>query len=212
MSKRTTVSVPEVVYISGPMRGYPEHNYPLFNAVAKSLRENGYEVVNPAENFDGRRDLEQSVYLRKDVAQLSTQCSAIFMLPGWQNSEGARLEYAIAKALELNILGMHGVETSNPVEYEASTIVRNGERQMNYGHPNQDFQRTAGMWTAYLSHKLAPGAVVSMEDVALMMGQLKMSRLASTPGHRDSLVDLIGYAICYDRLGEVEPPRVGESE
>jgi len=184
------------------MRGYPEHNYPLFHETASRLRSQGYEVVNPAENFDGRRDLDQRVYLRKDVAQLSTQCSAIYMLPGWQNSAGARLEYAIARALELNFLGE--VDTTNPVEYEASTIVRNGERQQNYGHPNADFQRTAGMWSAYLSHKLAPGARISMEDVALMMGQLKMSRLASTPGHHDSLVDLIGYAICYDRLGENE--------
>lgn len=202
MSKRTTVSVPEVVYISGPMRGYPEHNYPLFNETAARLRSEGYEVVNPAENFAGRLDLEQKTYLRKDVVQMATQCSAIYLLPGWQNSAGARLEYGVAVALEFTILGE--VDTSEPIEYEASRIVRNGERQKNYGHPNADFQRTAGMWSAYLAHKLAPGAVISMEDVALMMGQLKMSRLASTPGHHDSLVDLIGYAVCYDRLGEKE--------
>lgn len=197
-----------IVYISGPMRGYPEHNYPAFNEAAEVLRSYADEVVNPADNFKGRTDLPQETYLRVDVGVMAERCNAIYFLPGWQNSAGARLEWQVAKGLGFDILNEYvegdETDTSWPVEYEASSIVRNGERQMNYGHPNQDFQRTAGMWTAFLAHKLVPGAVITMEEMALMMGQLKMSRLASTPGHHDSIVDLIGYAICYDRLGEKE--------
>lgn len=203
-----------VVYISGPMRGYPDHNYPAFNEAANLLLQYGYDVVNPAENFKGRTDLPQETYLRVDVGVMAERCNAIYFLPGWQNSAGARLEWMVAKALGFSVINSEVVinpevesddlDVSDPVEYEASTIVRNGLRQQNYGHPNQDFQRTAGMWTAFLSHKLKPGEVITMEEMALMMGQLKMSRLASTPGHRDSIVDLIGYAICYSRLGETE--------
>lgn len=197
-----------VVYISGPMRGFPDHNYPAFNEAAKLLDAYGYQVVNPADNFDGRKDLPQEMYLREDVRQMAQKCNCIFFLPGWQNSAGARVEWHVAKALGFDIINeqIEGDETdvSEPVEYEASHIVRNGERQAVYGPPNQDFARTAGMWTAYLAHKMAPGQKITMEDVALMMGQLKMSRLASTPGHHDSIVDLIGYAICYNRLGENE--------
>lgn len=197
-----------VVYVSGPMTGYPEHNYPAFHRASKLLRELGYEVVNPAENFEGRLDLEPEVYLRKDFTQMATQCNALYLLEGWQNSTGARAEYAVARALGFNILnadvatinemGLAGrvADASEPVEFEASRIVRNGERQKNYGHPNADFQRTAGMWSAIL------GVEVSMQDMALCMAALKISRLKSTPGHHDSLVDLIGYAICYERLGE----------
>jgi hypothetical protein len=196
------------VYISGPMRGYPDHNYPAFHEAASVLESYGYDVVNPADNFDGRTDLPQETYLREDVRSMAQRCNAIFFLPGWQNSAGARLEWSVAKALGFDVVNdrIEGDDTDTawPVEYEASSIVRNGERQMNYGHPNQDFQRTASMWTAFLAHKLVPGAVITMEEMALMMGQLKMSRLASTPGHHDSIVDLIGYAICYDRLGEKE--------
>lgn len=187
-----------VVYVSGPMEGYPGHNFEAFNATALLLRELGYEVVNPAENFDGRTDVARRVALRRDVELMSADCNAIVFLDGWQNSAGARLEYNIARELEFEFIDLEGdtVSTVEPVELEASRIVRNGERQRNYGHPNQDFSRTAGMWSAFL------GVDISMQDVALMMGMLKMSRLKSTPGHRDSNVDLIGYAICYERLDE----------
>lgn len=200
-----------VVYISGPMSGYPEHNYPAFYEAAALLDAYGYVTVNPADNFQGRKDLPPETYLRVDVGVMAEKCNAIYFLPGWQNSAGARLEWQVAKSLGFEIVnGVLGeiegddTDVSTPVEYEASSIVRNGERQMNYGHPNQDFARTAGMWTAFLAHKLVPGATITMEEMALMMGQLKMSRLASTPGHHDSLVDLIGYAICASRLDEEE--------
>lgn len=186
-----------VVYVSGPMTGYPEHNYPAFHEAATKLRSEGFEVVNPAENFDGRMDLEPATYLRRDFSQMANECNSIYLLEGWQNSTGARAEFAVARALGFQFLKSPGWNgTEEPVEYEASRIVRNGERQQNYGHPNADFQRTAGMWSAIL------GVEVTMQDMALCMAALKISRLKSTPGHHDSLVDLIGYAICYDRLGE----------
>ena len=42
-----------VLYIAGPMSGWPESNYPLFHAAEEILREAGYEVINPARNGDG---------------------------------------------------------------------------------------------------------------------------------------------------------------
>ena len=38
------------LYLAGPMRGYPEDNYPHFNEMAAELRKLGYAVFNPAEN------------------------------------------------------------------------------------------------------------------------------------------------------------------
>lgn len=188
------------VYVSGPMRGYPDHNYPAFHRAAAMLRENDFKVINPAENFAGRTDLEPEVYLREDIRLMTKHCDSIYLLEGWQNSAGARAEYAVAKGLGFSFIPSPGWvgEADEPIEYEASRIVRNGERQQNYGHPNADFRRTAGMWSAIL------GTTVTMQDMALCMAALKISRLKSTPGHHDSLVDLIGYAICYDRLGETE--------
>lgn len=84
-------------YIAGPMTGYPDHNYPAFHKAAAEMRALGWEVINPAENHGGRTDLPREEYFRTDIPQLIS-CDAVCMLPGWENSEGARLEFAIARA------------------------------------------------------------------------------------------------------------------
>ena len=42
-------------------------------------------------------------YMREDIKILA-RCNAICMLPGWKHSKGARLEYRIAKILNMQIL------------------------------------------------------------------------------------------------------------
>ncbi len=37
------------VYISDPMTGIKDDNFPTFSAAARALRSVGYEVVNPAD-------------------------------------------------------------------------------------------------------------------------------------------------------------------
>lgn len=187
----------ETWYISGPMRGLPDFNYPLFNEVATDLRNTmGVKVYNPAENFDGDQSLEFSDYMYQDLVQLMSS-NVVLMLPGWQDSEGARVEYQVAKSLGLDIRFHGAASATEPAEMTASRIVRNGERQAVYGHPADDFRRTAAMWSVTF------GVEVTPLQVAIAMGQLKMSRLIGTPGHRDSIVDLIGYAVCYERIAEM---------
>ena len=81
-------------YLSGPMSNMPAFNYPAFNAKAAELRAQGFEVVNPAE-FGEQEGMEWHEYLRKDIRALM-DCTAIYMLPGWSKSKGARLEHHIA--------------------------------------------------------------------------------------------------------------------
>lgn len=89
------------VYVSGPMSGLPDLNFPAFNAAAATLRARGYEVVNPAEiNVDPKA--EWSACMRADIAQLVT-CDALALLYGWQHSRGANLERDIAAALGMRI-------------------------------------------------------------------------------------------------------------
>lgn len=85
------------IYIAGPMSNLPAFNYPAFNAKADYLRARGHNVVNPADhgNVNGA---EWADYLRFDLANL-TRCESIYLLPGWSNSKGARLEYHVALQL-----------------------------------------------------------------------------------------------------------------
>lgn len=86
------------IYISGPMTGKPDLNFPAFHRAATYLRAKGYEVVNPAE-FGEEPGMEWHQYLRKDIAAL-VECDEIYLLEGWQQSKGASLEVHIAHTLE----------------------------------------------------------------------------------------------------------------
>lgn len=61
-------------------------------------------------------------------------------------------------------------------------------RGADYGDPVANHERIAALWSAFL------GFEVSAHDVAVCMILVKVSRLASSPGHVDSLVDIDGYA------------------
>lgn len=185
-----------MLYISGPMTGLPNYNYGAFFAAEAKLREKGLEVINPAKHFGGDQTRKREDYIRADVAVLLRKATGIYMLPGWQNSAGARLERELAKQLMLDIHYAPDAEKGDTVEDMAQSLVRNGERQEVYGHPRHDFERTAKIWSGIL------GAHVTAQDVALCMVGLKMSRLKATPDHHDSIVDAAGYIICYDRLSE----------
>lgn len=89
------------VYISGPMTGMPELNFPAFHVAAKRWRDGGCEVVSPAE-LNPDPDAEWRVCMRADIKAL-VDCDAIYMLPEWQKSRGANLEKHIAEALGLEI-------------------------------------------------------------------------------------------------------------
>jgi hypothetical protein len=75
--------------------------------------------------------------------------------------------------------------TENILE-EANRLVH-GDRQAAYGHPLDDFTKTATMWSAIL------GAPVTAEQVGLCMIAVKISRQCNAP-KRDNMTDAAGYA------------------
>ncbi|MBQ1761926.1 MAG: DUF4406 domain-containing protein [Aquincola sp.] len=76
------------IYLSGPMTGLPEMNYPAFHAEAARLRALGYDVVSPAE---GGELPTYEAYMRRGMLQMLT-CDTVALLPGWLNSRGAVAE------------------------------------------------------------------------------------------------------------------------
>ena len=101
------------IYLAGPMAGYPDLNYPLFHAVSKELRARGHEVFSPAEN-DERKGYGKVVTgqttpalrhaLGDDLAWICKEAEAVALLPGWENSRGARAEWSTAVALGLKLI------------------------------------------------------------------------------------------------------------
>ncbi|AEJ93556.1 hypothetical protein AIRMID_50 [Mycobacterium phage Airmid] len=80
---------------------------------------------------------------------------------------------------------------------EAERLI-NGERQQQYGEATESFERIAGMWSAYVGKELTP------HDVVNLMVLLKVSR-AKFGYHRDSYVDIAGYAGLGERLDNEQP-------
>lgn len=114
-------------YLSGPMRSKPQFNYPAFMDAAAKLRDAGWSVFNPAEmdlKEGGAPNLSMTVseqedyaaqwsnarhYAKRDLAVILDNLfppigDAIVVLPGWEESIGARAEVAVAKWLGLNVL------------------------------------------------------------------------------------------------------------
>lgn len=83
-----------------------------------------------------------------------------------------------------------------------------GEREEDYGTPEDSFGCIAELWEAYLRAAcVSPDAIVTVTaaDVAMLMALLKIARVgtSSVGGTADSFVDLAGYAACGAECAEV---------
>lgn len=85
------------IYIAGPMTGYKDLNAPAFNMAADILEGAGHCALNPAALPAG---LSESEYMDICFAMIRA-ATAIYMLTGWEQSEGAQAEYHYAKKLGL---------------------------------------------------------------------------------------------------------------
>jgi hypothetical protein len=86
-----------------------------------------------------------------------------------------------------------------PLLIEANTLI-NGQRQQDYGDKLANFTQIAMGVNMVLATKLT--VPVTADDVAMIMMQVKIARLAKSPAHRDSILDVAGYAGCMDKLQE----------
>lgn len=89
------------LYISGPMTGLPDSNFPAFFEAEAKLRAVGFDIENPAEKgvLEG---WTWEDYLKYDL-QVMLPCQGLAILPGWEASRGACLEVHVAKALNMPV-------------------------------------------------------------------------------------------------------------
>jgi Domain of unknown function (DUF4406) len=99
------------VYLAGPMSGIPQFNFPAFYAAAAHLRQDGFDVVSPAEMDDAEdagaamKSVDGSMhnhhktwgdFLARDVKMLADSgIEGMVFLPSWTGSRGAKLEATV---------------------------------------------------------------------------------------------------------------------
>ena len=96
------------IYLSGPMTGMPEMNFPAFHATAERIRALGHQVINPAEINPADTDKTWHECMRDDLREMLS-CDCIALLDGWTKSDGAMLELQIAHRLGLEVVFAHEV-------------------------------------------------------------------------------------------------------
>lgn len=130
------------IYIAGGMTDVGNNfNFPLFDYVAENLRALGCEVFSPAEHARDKlgplqeiqhldkAELKQIVRYRLFAQQLMWIChhaTMLFMLPGWEQSPGARAEHALAVALGIEVREAPNIilpEAGQPAFFEAKLLL-----------------------------------------------------------------------------------------
>lgn len=103
------------VYLSGPMSGILDNNAPAFAEAKRRCLDAGAAMVfNPATAW-GHTDRPASWYMRHDLHRLTKSdgerplFDAVVLLDGWQNSEGATLEYQVARACGIALVNLREV-------------------------------------------------------------------------------------------------------
>ena len=190
------------------MRGRYLYNFPAFDRAKARLVNAGNEVISPADldrdlGLDPKKlpvdhnfgeipegfDLAEAA--RRDLEAIIAS-DAIFLLDGWEESKGALAELYIARWLGKEIIYETLPET-DPLKIALE--ITSGDRQASYGPPDQDFARTAAMWTGLFSSMLKPLHSFEPYHVALAMILLKASRQLHQMKD-DNWVDIAGYARC----------------
>lgn len=83
-----------------------------------------------------------------------------------------------------------------------------GDREQDYGSPENNFKTIASLWNSYLygaglmeNRNPDVWKGLKTKDVAAMMALMKIARIASGNAKGDNWIDLAGYAACG---GEIE--------
>lgn len=109
-------------------------------------------------------------------------------------------EEALATLLKKLVDASHGIPSGPGTDSMllANALV-NGERQADYGSPEQNYAGIAGVWSGLLTMKLK--APITSQEAALMMVGLKIQRQCMKP-KEDNMVDAHGYLLVAAHCGK----------
>lgn len=92
----------KLVYLSGAITGKPNNNSEAFSKTENTIRTQSIRIINPLQ-LDHSECAVWSDYMREDIKALM-DCDYIYMLKGYENSAGAKIELAIAQAIGIKVI------------------------------------------------------------------------------------------------------------
>lgn len=141
-------------------------------------------------NCEGYRDGCEGCLFCRD--NLSCKIDGI---PMWWDSDFGLDEHIVDVNKKVGTPTDTPTETDTPTDtpttraeiLDAAKKIVTGDREKQYGKPEDNFAVIAEFWTTYIGHP------ISSEDVAIMMALLKIARIRSGNYKADSFVDGVGY-------------------
>lgn len=104
----TRIDLHKTFYLSGPMAGYDDLNFPAFVKASEELRDAGVKIISPNElSPEVGIPATGEDYLANDFAVMARDCQGIILLKGWPRSVGARAELEIALTLKWPVYYYH---------------------------------------------------------------------------------------------------------
>lgn len=89
------------IYIAGQIIGLEyQEAFDLFEDADHAISLAGHMPLNPMEVVDQTKGRQYADYLLDALRVVLTEADALYMLPNWQKSKGARIEHAIAEIME----------------------------------------------------------------------------------------------------------------
>lgn len=108
-----------IAYIAGPISTEPDHKQIFAKAAYTCRQKYKWDVINPME-FDSR--LPDSITYNDKMNLgicLLSMCNTLVLLPGWENSKGAKMERAWAVAHGITVLDYDTENECVVIETEA---------------------------------------------------------------------------------------------
>ena len=108
-----------LVYLSGPMRGFKDLNFPAFDKARDFWIVKGHAVISPAD-MDRQDPVNplldhmntMRIYARRDLTHIVEHVDAVVMLDNWEKSRGALAELMVALWVGLKVFDERGKEMS----------------------------------------------------------------------------------------------------
>jgi hypothetical protein len=201
-------------YIAGPRTGVADYNRGAFISAAETLRARGHTIVSPVE-LDGAEEgmvgddgapLPEDVYLRGlercVAALLGRAVEAVIVLPGWEDSRGARLEVDVARMFGKPILRYPDMQPAGSWRHPAAERFHAILREMadlfdtkmeDYGREGDPFANVRGASEWGVEEWV--GAMVRATDKVRRLQTYARRGTLANEGVVDSFNDLAVYAL-----------------